>query len=929
VGCRLCCDAVYHMYYLKANPTPPQQPPHHTTQGFSSFTMPLPERFHALPAAAGVESVQVTLVDCPGHASLIRTIIGGAHIIDVVVLVVDVTRGIQAQTVECVVIAEVTTKSLVIVLNKVSVWWCVPCIFQSPALLTPDRGGVGRSRDRHKQPVENRSIPTSPPAHCTHPPPPPNTHTRTQTTNHNTLTPTPKQVDLIPEPERAQRVAAQQEAIRRQLRGSPFADAPMVAAAAAVGGEKVAAATGGGAKAAAAGEAGGPPLGMEELVATLRRTMPYPARRAEGPLYMAVDHCFPIKGQGTVLTGTVLGGRVVVGDTVELPVLGERRKVKSLQVFHRSVGAAGQGDRVGLCVTNLDAKLIERGVLCAPGSIGRVERALAVVRRVRAFRGEVLTGQRVHVSVGHVTVMARATFFGARELWRRLKQQQGQEGGGEQEAGGGSLGVPAVGFDWAEEFEYQGGLMGREAEALAAWGEGEEGREGAAGVAGRAGADGEGKGGGFGKGPRFLPQFVLLEFESPVLCPLRSLVIGSRLDGEFGAVGGGGGRREAAGAGACGGGGGGGGGGKPCRLAFYGTLLASLRGEDLRRVRIYKRKQREGTVHRLGEAVASVAADAAGDGAGVVRYKEATGQGLFKKETDLRPFVGMRVETRDGQLGRIEAGFGKGGKFRVRFDGAGAVGVKPGDRLYLRFQRFLHDPEKRMVQSATPLPPLGGKAPAAAAVTVAVAAEGEAGPAAPGGGGHSSSSSSSTGGNEEGEEGAGLGEVVDGVDLSALETEAAALSLDPPHYHNQHQHPYPHQPPLHQQQHQPHPVQLQSMPSSGASGPTSSLHPASGTPPTAVPAPPGSGGGLEARYGVVDAVREGDLVIVKGFFSMEEDVRQYVGMRVVLTDGGTGLGGAEGCVVGPFGKGGKAKVQFASSFAGEVGTPLTLYVERA
>ena len=81
--------------------------------------MPLPERFHGLPAAAGVESVQVTLVDCPGHASLIRTIIGGAHIIDLVLLVVDVTRGIQAQTVECVVIAEVTTRRVVIVLNKV------------------------------------------------------------------------------------------------------------------------------------------------------------------------------------------------------------------------------------------------------------------------------------------------------------------------------------------------------------------------------------------------------------------------------------------------------------------------------------------------------------------------------------------------------------------------------------------------------------------------------------------------------------------------------------------------------------------------------------------------------------------------------------------------------------------------------------------
>jgi selenocysteine-specific elongation factor len=39
--------------------------------------------------------LQFTLVDCPGHASLIRTIIGGAQIIDTMVLVIDVTKGKQ------------------------------------------------------------------------------------------------------------------------------------------------------------------------------------------------------------------------------------------------------------------------------------------------------------------------------------------------------------------------------------------------------------------------------------------------------------------------------------------------------------------------------------------------------------------------------------------------------------------------------------------------------------------------------------------------------------------------------------------------------------------------------------------------------------------------------------------------------------------
>lgn len=60
--------------------------------GFSSFTVPMPER---LSSTLRCQELQFTLVDCPGHASLIRTIIGGAQIIDLMLLVIDVTKGIQ------------------------------------------------------------------------------------------------------------------------------------------------------------------------------------------------------------------------------------------------------------------------------------------------------------------------------------------------------------------------------------------------------------------------------------------------------------------------------------------------------------------------------------------------------------------------------------------------------------------------------------------------------------------------------------------------------------------------------------------------------------------------------------------------------------------------------------------------------------------
>ena len=57
---------------------------------------------------------------------------------------------------------------------------------------------------------------------------------------------------------------------------------------------------------------------MAELIERLRDIVPQPKRVATGPLIFAADHCFAIKGQGTVLTGTVLNGQVSVGDSVEI-----------------------------------------------------------------------------------------------------------------------------------------------------------------------------------------------------------------------------------------------------------------------------------------------------------------------------------------------------------------------------------------------------------------------------------------------------------------------------------------------------------------------------------------------------------------------------------------------------------------------------------
>ena len=55
-------------------------------------------------------------------------------------------------------------------------------------------------------------------------------------------------------------------------------------------------------------------IGIENLISTLKEMTYLPNRKGDGELVFNVDHCFSIKGQGTVLTGTILQGIVKIND---------------------------------------------------------------------------------------------------------------------------------------------------------------------------------------------------------------------------------------------------------------------------------------------------------------------------------------------------------------------------------------------------------------------------------------------------------------------------------------------------------------------------------------------------------------------------------------------------------------------------------------
>jgi len=127
-----------------------------------------------------------------------------------------------------------------------------------------------------------------------------------------------------------------------------------------------------------------------------------------------------------------------------------------------------------------------------------------------------------------------------------------------------------------------------------------------------------------------------------------------------------------------------------CRLAFAGRLMERIDpAQDVARIRLYNPKERRGVIARLGDPHKRQ------DDGRTVRY-EVFGSDLFKKETNMKIFMGMKLVTSSGDVGEIKSSFGTSGKFRVYFP-AGTE-AKEGDPLILHFKRFVHDPEKAMHQ---------------------------------------------------------------------------------------------------------------------------------------------------------------------------------------------------------------------------------------
>ncbi|HEY8461165.1 MAG TPA: SelB C-terminal domain-containing protein, partial [Blastocatellia bacterium] len=162
--------------------------------------------------------------------------------------------------------------------------------------------------------------------------------------------------------------------------------------------------------------------GVEELKKTLG-LLAAKAQERDGraTARLPIDRAFTIKGFGTVVTGTLIAGRIRVGDELDIlpPVSSSSgaRRARGLQVHGKPAQEAFAGERVAVNLQGVDLAEVERGQTLAPA--GRLRPTSMLDARLQLLKSaprSLRARSRVRLHIGAAEVLSRVVLLGRSEL---------------------------------------------------------------------------------------------------------------------------------------------------------------------------------------------------------------------------------------------------------------------------------------------------------------------------------------------------------------------------------------------------------------------------------------------------------------------------------------------------------------------------------
>ena len=111
--------------------------------------------------------------------------------------------------------------------------------------------------------------------------------------------------------------------------------------------------------------------GLEELVKKIDEiSEDIEEKKIDAPASMSIDRVFSLKGFGTIVTGTLIEGKISIDDEMTIYPSVKKVKVRNLQVHGCDVKTAYAGQRTAINLSNIKVSEIQRGdVIAETGSV--------------------------------------------------------------------------------------------------------------------------------------------------------------------------------------------------------------------------------------------------------------------------------------------------------------------------------------------------------------------------------------------------------------------------------------------------------------------------------------------------------------------------------------------------------------------------------
>jgi selenocysteine-specific elongation factor len=158
--------------------------------------------------------------------------------------------------------------------------------------------------------------------------------------------------------------------------------------------------------------------GLDELRAAIADAVDgVPPRARTGVFRLPIDRVFTVKGFGTIVTGTVLGGSVALGDELAVLPTGLAARVRGIEVHGAPVEQTIAGHRAAINVGGVAVDELARGDLLAhPGRVAASHILDVELRYLATAPGPLAARTKVLVHHGTAQVLATLALVDRREL---------------------------------------------------------------------------------------------------------------------------------------------------------------------------------------------------------------------------------------------------------------------------------------------------------------------------------------------------------------------------------------------------------------------------------------------------------------------------------------------------------------------------------